>query len=36
MLDRNARLLEGVARDAALMEIGPSFSPVAPKPKVGR
>src|SRR6478735_6926377 len=31
MLDRNARLLEGVARDAALMEIGPSFNPVAPK-----
>lgn len=31
MSERNARLLEGVARDALLIEIGPSFNPVAPK-----
>lgn len=31
MSERNARLLEGLARDARLIEIGPSFNPVAPK-----
>lgn len=31
MSERNARLLEGVARDAPLIEIGPSFNPVASK-----
>src|SRR4051812_1854717 len=31
MSGRNARLLEGVERNAPLIEIGPSFNPVAPK-----
>ncbi|MFZ4408017.1 MAG: methyltransferase domain-containing protein [Paracraurococcus sp.] len=31
MSERNARLLEGVAPDAPLLEIGPSFNPVAAK-----
>ena len=31
MSERNARLLQGIARDAPLIEIGPSFNPVAPR-----
>ena len=31
MTERNARLLGGLSKDDALIEIGPSFAPVAPK-----
>lgn len=31
MSERNEKLLQGIARDAPLIEIGPSFNPVAPR-----